>query len=230
MIIFIEQIRLTNPTGGQADVSLSWPPGRDIAASNWLSPFHIWMEQKCTTPHQVFFPPFIWKKRQISPVSTPQHAFKAVSKWFEPTSNRVFSKENPFFFKKKIIIIVSLSGEKSVKNPLLSPFCLHVDHHCKSQRKTKKIQAVDISTREWADNGTYIGMMLGMRLLRAAAESEYPQSWACLNRHADSLCRWAPVFKPPSSRHTVVVTRVTPNWARTCCRDARIIKSHQAYL
>lgn len=35
---------------------------------------------------------------------------------------------------------------------------------------------------------TYIGMMLGMKLLQAATESGYPQSWACLVRHADSLC------------------------------------------
>lgn len=85
-------------------------------------------------------------------------------------------------------------------------------------------------TEKRADIQTYIDMMLGMKLLQAATESGYPQSWACLNRHADSLCCWALVFKPPSGRHTVVVTRVTPNLAETCCRDARIIKFYQAYL
>lgn len=36
---------------------------------------------------------------------------------------------------------------------------------------------------------TYIGMLLGTKLLQAATESAYPQSWACLPlRHADSLC------------------------------------------
>ena len=72
-------------------------------------------------------------------------------------------------------------------------------------------------------------MMLGMKLLRAATESEYPQSWACLPRHADSLCCWAPVTTT-SSRHTVMVTRVTPNFAETCCLDARIIKPNPPYL
>lgn len=81
-----------------------------------------------------------------------------------------------------------------------------------------------------ADIKTYIDMMLGMKLLQAATESGYPQSWACLNGHADSLCCWAPVFKPPSSRHTVVVTRVTPNLAEACSLDARIIKFYQAYI
>lgn len=88
----------------------------------------------------------------------------------------------------------------------------------------------NIHHRKIADIQTYIDMMLGMKLLQAATESGYPQSWACLSRHADSLCCWAPVFKPPSSRHTVVVTRVTPNLAETCCRDARIIKFYRAYL
>lgn len=107
---------------------------------------------------------------------------------------------------------------------------------CKSQTKAKAQdpQAVGpekkYPSQKRADIQTYIGMTLGMKLLQAATESEYPQSWACLRRHADSLCCLSPVFKPPSSRHTVVVTRVTPNWAETGCRDARIIKFYQAYL
>lgn len=75
---------------------------------------------------------------------------------------------------------------------------------------------------------TYIGMMLGMKLLQAATESGYPQSWACLDRHADSLCCSAPGLTT-SSGHTVVVT-ITPNWAGTCCRDASIIKTNQSDL
>lgn len=70
--------------------------------------------------------------------------------------------------------------------------------------------------------------MLGMKLLQAATESGYPQSWACLIRHADSLCCSA-LFKPSSSRHTVVVT-ITPNLAWACCRDASIIKRNQPDL
>lgn len=108
---------------------------------------------------------------------------------------------------------------------------------CKSQTKAKRKILKQLGpekkisiTEKRADIQTYIDMMLGMKLLQAATESGYPQSWACLNRHADSLCCWALVFKPPSGRHTVVVTRVTPNLAETCCRDARIIKFYQAYL
>lgn len=132
-----------------------------------------------------------------------------------------------------------------MKNPLneLNPLsfiqqCLELSSccpWCKSQTKAKRKilkqwDPKNIHHRKRADIQTYIDMMLGMKLLQAATESGYPQSWACLNRHADSLCCWAPVFKPPSSRHTVVVTQVTPNLAEACCRDARIIKFYQAYL
>lgn len=124
----------------------------------------------------------------------------------------------------QMIIFVSLE-KKRLNNPLheLTPVSL-IQHFYelssgwawgKSQIKAKreilkKQDAKNIHHREKADQ-TYIDMMLGMKLLQAATESGYPQSWACLNRHADSLCCWAPLFKPPSSRHTVLVTRVTPN-------------------
>lgn len=70
--------------------------------------------------------------------------------------------------------------------------------------------------------------MLGMKSLQAATESGYPQSWACLGRHADSLCRsaWFSYFQAGIQ----LWWHVTPNWAGTCCRDARIIKSNRPYL
>lgn len=50
---------------------------------------------------------------------------------------------------------------------------------------------------------TYIDMLQGTMSLQAATESGYPQSWACLVRHADSLCRGAwfiHLFKQAYSR------------------------------
>lgn len=84
--------------------------------------------------------------------------------------------------------------------------------------------------KQWeTSKKTYTDMMLGMKLLRAATESGYPQSWACLRGHADSLCCWALCVRPLKQTYSCG-DKVTPNLAESCCRDAGIIKVYGAYL
>lgn len=169
------------------------------------------MEQYVQRPTKFFIPSL--KENLLSAYFNGSTCIKSFKKTLKECFKALFQSEKTFFQEcnfsfsetNQIIIIVSLEKKKKVKNPLhvLNPLsliqqCFTLSSgwtSCMSQTKAKRKilkqwdpKKISITAKKRADNQTYIDMMLGMKLLQAATESGYPQSWACLHRHADSLC------------------------------------------
>lgn len=186
-----------------------WPPGGDIRVSyNKAHSLDVWMEQCVQRPNKSFSS-YSWKKTYIS---THFINFTCITTKKKNPLDVPLLKEQNFLFSLSLFpftetnqIMITGSLEK-VKNPLheLNPLSFIQQGlklssawpRCKSQTKAKilKKKKISITEEKRADIQTYIDMMLGMKLLQAATESGYPQSWACLSRHADSLCCLSPCF------------------------------------